>query len=37
MKEYLVMNKFLITESDKSIKLNQMLCFGLSIYFTHEK
>jgi hypothetical protein len=35
--QYLVENKFLITESDKKIKLNQTQSFGLSIYFTDEK
>ena len=36
-KEYLARNKFLITGSDKRIKLNQTQSFGLSIYFTDEK
>ena len=36
-KQYLVKNKFLITESDKKIKLNQTQSFGLSIYFTDEE
>ncbi len=36
-KQYLVKNKFLITESDEKIKLNQTQSFGLSIYFTDEE
>jgi hypothetical protein len=35
-KQYLVKNKFLITESDEKIKLNQTQSFGLSIDFTDE-
>ena len=36
-KQYLAENKFLITESDNKIKLNQTHSFGLLIYFTDEE
>ncbi len=36
-KQYLAKNKFLITESDKKIKLNQTQSFGLSIYFEDKE
>lgn len=36
-KQYLAKNKFLITEYDKKIKLDQTQSFGLLMYFTDEK